>query len=252
MARVFILPRRSDIPSGYLQIKDLYPNKSNYSTASGKRLISNKLYITQPLAYTNPVIEQNGEGEYVLMETYSGVGAGLLVTKTNADGTFLSNAQLENIYNDIVTLMYNAGALDGASLAIVIANKIDIALNWTTASFGANNGWYGSTEVLQVLAGTPFSVPAGTVLAPASGVLNSLDIAQYYSESGDTLLSNRSYFVEDSLRLSYLKGDLHKMLSSHFIAYDPNYEPLLCNDERYIEGAAITIYTEFGTVYSYP
>ena len=252
MARVFILPRRSDIPSGYLQIKDLYPNKSNYSTASGKRLLSNKLYITQPEAYTDPIIEQDGDGNYVLMETYSGLGAGLLVTKTNADGTFLSNAQLENIYNDITILMYNGGALDGASLAIVIANKIDIALNWTTASLIASNGWYGSTELLQVLAGTPFSVPAGTVLAPANGVLNSLDIAQYYSESGDTLLSNRSYFVEDSFRLSYLNGDLHKMLSSHFIAYDPNYEPLLCNDDRYIEGAAITIYNELGTVYSFP
>ena len=255
MARVYILPRRTDIPSGYLQIKDLYPQKSNYSSASIKRLVSNKLYITQPPAYVAPVIEQDGAGNYYLAEEYSGLGAALLVTKTNSLGAFLTPNQLENLHNGILDLMYNGGALDGASLTILYGVTVEVGVTWVDGSLIASNGLYGSDEVLALLAGAPFVVPAGTILAPNTGLLGSINLIPFFTEGTlvqESAKSNRSYFVEDSFRLSYLKGDLHKMLSSHFIAYDPDYEPLLCNDERYIEGAAIQIYNSNGTVYSYP
>ena len=257
MSRVFILPRRIDIPSGYLQIKDLYPQKSNYSSASTKRLISNKLYITQPPAYIDPIIEQDGEGNYYLVEEYKGLAAALLVTKSNSEGIFLNPNQLANLHNGILELMYNGAALDSVNFTILYQAVVDNMLNWTTGSFGAFNGLFGTTEVLLFLAGLPFTVPAGTIIAPANGVLMGMDIEpffgeNFFGETGEPAWSNRTYYVEDSLRLSYLKGDLHKMLSSHFIAYDPNYEPLLCNDERYIEGAAIQIYTENGDIYTYP
>ena len=255
MARVFILPRRNDIPSGYLQIKDLYPQKSNYSSASIKRLVSNKLYITQPPAYVAPVIEQDGAGNYYLAEEYSGLGAALLATKTNSAGEFLTLAQLEALHNGILDIMYNGGALDGVSLTILYGVTVEVGVTWVDGSLIASNGLYGSTEVLSILAGTSFVIPAGTIIAPNTGLLASINIIPFFTEGAITqepVLSNRSYFVEDSFRLSFLKGDLHKMLSSHFIAYDPNYEPLLCNDERYIEGAAIQIYNTNGTVYTYP
>lgn len=256
MDRALILPRRSDLPSGYLQIKDLYPNKSQYSPSAGKRLVSNKLYITQPQAFVAPNLAQDGEGNYYFVEDYTGLAAALFLTKTNNDWTILSSQQLQAIHDGILEVMYNGGDLTPASLTPLIAANISPFLDWVSSSFGPFNGLFGTTEVLYLLAGTPFVVPAGTRICGANGVLYEIDLAPFflenlYSATSEPAYSNRSYMVEDSFKISYLKGNLSEMLSNHFKVSNLEYTTSSF-DEQYVEGAGIQIYLDNGLVFSFP
>jgi hypothetical protein len=224
MPQVFLIMRRTDIPNGVLQVLDLWPNTSS------------KNYIYPPGLGQTGYIHNASVGPYAT----ASVGAGPTFT-VSADTSGVAAYLLGNInttgagdapFTGTEAFTAMAGLLSAALAGTVLdAAAVDAVLAGVVAGTSLSGG--GSTgvlsQLLSVMAGRPWTIPAGTDLA-AGGI-------KLAAVQGDFVAGTYVHLYDiGQFKVSNLNGNVSLLKSANF-TYDET------------TGAAVTVYAEDGTLY---
>lgn len=217
----FICLRRSDIPNRTLQIVDLWPNVSQRNQSIDP-VGQGPLYLRQPqnesasVAVTAQGVETT--------RAFRGLRAYIHDRVATAGGGLIAPADAADIADGLLTRL-----ADGLSLELADVNaEIDAVSGGATLSGGASTGELG--ELLRVIAGDEYVVPAGALL----------------EDDNDDLTPQQGAFTEgfrrpvldtDSLKISFFQGRLRGYRQSDFSYLGT-------------EGAAVTVYNDDGSLYS--
>ncbi len=212
----YICKRRSDIPSGILQVLDLQPNESQ------RNLIyeppGQTKYVNRPQNDT-VVVASN-----VTSAAYSGVAAWLIDTIEDAgDGGALSATQANAIAATIIT------ALNAGSAMTVAAVNTLIQVSVAASGIGLGGSVGTLAQLLRILAGAEWIVPAGTGA--------NVGAAAYKDAAAGAFTTGQYRATYDSGALNISLGEGHL---SHFIAATFEYGGTT--------GAALVVYDDDGTV----
>jgi hypothetical protein len=208
--------RRTDIPNGTLQVLDLWPNTSLrnqvYDPAGQTK------YLRQPENSTVAVASNVTSAEY------SGVAAWLIDTiEDTGDGGALSAAQANTIALALLAAMRSGAALTVAAVNVIV--------QLTVAASGIGEGASVGTlaELLEILAGGQYVVPAGTGANTGAG--------QYKGSAAGAFTAGtyRATYDYGALHSSAAQGALAALKSATF-EYDGS------------TSAAVVVYTDTGTV----
>lgn len=222
----YICMIREDIPDGVLQVLDLFPNTS----------LRNQIY--DPVGQTkyvnrcdnDTVATQASGGNDVTRAEYKGVAAYLLDHVESgglAAGTgALSDANANTIAAAIIAAM-DAGTAMG--LAAVNALLSATAANTELTSAGGSASTGTLAELLKILAGGEYVLPAGSVTEEPTGTFNPTESGAF------TTGQYRNTYDSFALNASLGEGAL-----SQYIAATYEYGGTA--------GAAIVVYDDVGAV----
>ena len=203
MASPVICIRDTSISNGQLIVKDMWPNRSLANPVVDPapqgprylRVVENAL----------PTVVAN-----VVTKTVSGLAAYLLVTidagAANANPT---PAQAFDMAEALISEMRAGGGLSLAEINVVLAGVVG-----GTGIVGTGNSTATVNNILQILGGAPFTVPAG------------VDVnANFQIEAGQanlfTAFHNPIVEEDSSFWISLAQGDLSGMKSANFVVvYD--------------------------------
>ncbi len=162
MASPVICMRDASIPNNVFQIVDLFPNRSQTNpvvdpVAQGPR------YLRQPVN-TAPVVS----GLTVAKEV-SGLTAYLLVNQDN-NNDILSVTDATSIADLYISRMRNGLALDVATMNGLIQGGGQGQLNLANVTIEGNNASTTTADILSILSGASYTVPAGHVFDADPGL----------------------------------------------------------------------------------
>jgi hypothetical protein len=186
---------RDDIPEGTLQVLDLVPNTSLRNSIydpQGQTKYIRRLQNDTVVASTVTAAEYKGLAAYIIDSVADG-GTGNALTATQA-----------NDMADAIIAVLDAGT------AMTLAN-VNTALQGVTALTELDaNGSVGSlTELLQILAGGEYVVPAGTA-ADSTGAFKAAQAGAF------TTGTYRSTYDSFALNISLAEGHLAGFMSADF------------------------------------
>lgn len=190
----FICKRRADIQNGVLQITDLWPNKSQRNQSidpqpQGPRYVSAPVTNTITLASTGGAerhfgVAQSGLAAYIIANVATGASAAFTPAQANTAAA---------------ALIARMGT--GASMALADINTI-LAAAAAGSALTAGGSTGAVTDILRILAGAMYTVPAGTVVqvagpsfspqgSPATFNANNFNFETYK----DILVSDSSFYI---------------------------------------------------------
>jgi len=214
MSQVYITVTRTDIPNGVLQIRDLYPNPSQFDPAIDA-YPQGPFYLSQP--------ENNS------VATLTATADKRAITRTvGGEITCITAVNANNIATAIITRMQNGLALALANInALIAAEVAGSGLVGTKTSTGR------VADILSILTGAIFTLPAGHQVQDTNGVFSPIaanDIDDFFTgEKNNRVLAS-------DIAVSAAKGALSVMLSDNF-----NYKGTANN--------CVAIYNSDGSVY---
>jgi len=153
----YVLPRRTDLQDGAIQIKDLFFNKSQYKVTT-EPYAQGPLYVRasdlNKTGHSAPMIVENGDARSFLRATH-GLLAYVLVYVDN-DGVALTKAQANDVVDAIQQELVDGNALDDLQ---TIVEGVDADYNFN-----------GEVEdVLRILSGDKFEFNAGVTFQDEAG-----------------------------------------------------------------------------------
>lgn len=200
--------RDASIKNGQLMVKDLFPNRSlaNHSidpAPQGPR------YLRVVETPTLPTLTDT-----VIAQTVSGLSAYLLVTlDLQANGANITPAQAKEIALQLIEEMRAGNGLTLNEINTVIQEADDPNLNATGLGLGASTATVNN--ILQILGGATFTVPAGYDLEDVN------DAPQFMSEDDQaskfSAFHNPIVFEDSSFWISLAQGDLSGLKSSRTV-----------------------------------
>ena len=199
MASPVICMRDASIPNNVFQIVDLFPNRSQLNpvvdpVAQGPR------YLRQPVN-TTPVVD----GLAIAREV-SGLTAYLLVNQDdNAD--ILSVTDASRIADLYISRMRDGLALDLATMNGLIQGGGQGELNLPNVEIEGNNASTTTAEILSILSGASYTVPAGHIFDADPGL--TLPTESFF----DTTVFKAIDENDSSFFLSLARGALSKAKS---------------------------------------
>lgn len=218
----YLVMRRTDIPAGSLQVLDLRPNVSNKNSVLEPGLGETRYLLPRPAIQT---VATAGAGPRVTTAQFGGLSAYLIDhVKNAAAGQALTATQANTAATSI-------RALPGAGSAVSLA-----AVNAAIVAAGAGGGTSliagGSTgslaELLQILAGREYVLPAGSQVEDGANLFDPTVSGSFVSPSRYTNLTG-------DLLISIGEGNLYRMMLSTFNYLD-------------VAGAAVVVYDDAGAV----
>jgi len=218
----YLVMRRTDIPAGSLQVLDLQPNVSNKNSVLEPGLGETKYLVPRPAVET---VVTSGVGPIVTTAEFGGLSAYLIDHVANAAaGQALTAAQA----NAAATALR---ARPGTGLTVTLAN-VNAALVAAGAAGGTSLVAGGSTgslaEVLQILAGREYVLPAASQVETVGNLFTSAVSGSFTSPSRYTNLTG-------ALLISIGEGNLFRMMETTFNYLD-------------VAGAAVVVYDDTGAV----
>lgn len=222
----FICLIRTDIPDGTLQVLDLWPNTS----------LRNQVY--DPPGQTkyinrvqnDTVVTVASGGNDVTVAEYKGVAAYLL-NHIESGGLGVGTGALSDDHANTIAGNLIIAMDAGAALSIGAVNDIIVAVvassELTGAGGSASNGVL--TELLRILAGAEWVLPAGSVTETPTGTFNP-------TVSGDfTTGYYRATYDGLPLQASAAEGHLYQLKQATF-------------EYASTAGAAVVVYSDAGAV----
>ena len=201
--------RDASIKNGQLLVKDMWPNRSQANPVvdpapQGPR------YLRVVETPTLPVLDGT-----VIAKTVSGLAAYCLVTLDLQAGTAnISPAQAVAIAEDLITKMRNGDDLTTNDINGVIQAADGANMNATGIGLGGSTATVNN--ILQILSGATFTVPAGYDLETDPG-----NVPQFLSEadqaSSFSAFHNPIVFEDSSFWISLAQGDLLGLKSTRTV-----------------------------------
>jgi hypothetical protein len=217
---------RSDIEDGVLQVLDLYPNTSQRNLiydAPGQTKYVNR-------CTSDTVATTASGGDDVTVNAYTGVAAYLLDHVEEgglAAGTgALTDAHANTIATNIIAAMDSGAAMTLAAVNTLIAAT---AANSELTSGGGSNSTGSLAELLKILAGAEYVLPAGSVTETPTGTFNTTVSGSFTSGQ------YRATYDSFALNASLGEGALSQFTSSDF-------------EYGGTTGAALIVYDDDGAV----
>lgn len=238
---MFLLLRRADIPSGSLQIDDIR-SPSEHSN-QGPR-IQGPIYLRQPdneQPFT--AVGDGGANERVYRTAFSGLAAYLQDNISDAAGAMLTDADATDLAEGVITLLRSGSALNFATLGVGFVGELGGPPASVTPEVAAA---YLPTEILRILSGEQYTVPAGSLLQDAAGNFVPTRRGSFTRQTGvgsseaidyyDAYYASGSFiFNEDGFKASQDSGKIAGFT-------DPTFTYLG------VSGAAVTVYNDNGTL----
>ncbi len=211
----YIVMRRDDIPNGALQVLDLAPNTS---LATSIQPGGQSKYIRR---HTYDAVAVSGGAT---LAAYSGLAAYLIdAVADGTDGGALSATEANSLAADIMGLVDAGSALTVTAINTLLDAEI-------TDTELAGNGSVGTVaDVLKILAGGTYTVPASTAADTTAGEFKG-ELAGSFATAG-----YKHTYDGLPLRLSMGEGSLKGYLASTFTYLET-------------DGAALTVYADDGSV----
>lgn len=229
----FICLARTDIPDSTLQITDLWPNKSQYNPSLDPAPSGPK-YINAPV--TNNVVLLTPAGVIkTFAAAYEGLAAYLLVNvqQDGAGGAAMTTPQANVAAAAIIAAMRAGSTLNLAAINVILVAACGAGTELTSAGGSLSTG--AVADVLRILSGTPFTVPAGTQIQEAGPLFHAqaqpaFNASCFDAAFHDVLPTDSSFY--QSLSFGKIAG---------FKAASFTY--------RGVIGSALTVYDDAGGVY---
>jgi len=215
----FIALARTDISDGVLQVTDLWPNVSQRNATIDPQG-QGPLYVSAP---QNAPVALNAIGSQRLVRSeVSGLQAYLLDRVEDGAGAALTPAQAQSLADALIAQMQGGGVLD--------ATTVDSVLNAAVAGVALAGGTSTGvlSELLQVIAGASYTLPAGTEVQTAGGA--------FVTTQDGTLGGFRAVLDTDGSTISFNQGVLSQLASANYV-FDGT------------TGAAVVVYNDDGTLY---
>lgn len=229
----YICLKRSDVPSGSLQVQDLWPSKIGYRpgldpTPQGPR------HISQPFTETCVLLASSSTRTFA--RAYSGLAAYILanVQKAGDGGAALTPAEANTIAAAIIAAMRAGSDLTLSAINTLLVATGGAGTELTSAGGSISTGTV--RDILRILSGATYTVPGGTVVQTSGGVFNPQSSASSWNSSNFDFDRYQDILSTDnSLYLSAARGQLATFSSSSY---------------RYkgITGAAVVVYSDTGSV----
>jgi len=211
---------RTDIPDAILQILDLRPNESQRNLIYEPR--GQNKYLDRVTNDTVAVVAN------VTVAQYEGVAAWLIDTiEDSGDGGSLTAAEANTIALALIARMDTGAAMDTASVNGVIQATV------AASGIGIGNSVGTLAQLLQILAGGEYVLPAGSAANPGAAQFDATQDGAF--TAGQYLQTRQSGALDISL------GDGHL---AQFTAATYSYAGTT--------GAAVVVYNDDGTVRTVP
>ena len=223
----FICKIRTDVPDGLLQVLDLRPNSSQrnliYTPGDGQTKYVNR-------AENDTVATTTSGANDVTTAAYSGVAAYLL-DHVEGGGLAAGTAALTDANANTIALALIAAMDTGAVMTIAAVNVILSATVANTELVPTTSASTGVlTELLQVLAGGKYVLPAGSITEAPTGTFDPT-VAGAFTNG-----TYRPTYTTGALRISTGIGRLAQFIAATF-------------DYNSTTGAALVVYADDGTVF---
>ena len=228
----FICLARTDIPNSTLQVTDLWPNKSQTNPVIDPPAVG-PLYITAPTT-ANVTLTTVGA-----VQTFTGAASGLAayllanVQAAGAGGSALTPAQGNAAAAALIAAMQAGSALSLAAINALLVAAAGAGTELTSAGGSLSTG--AVSDVLRILGGITYTVPAGTQIQAAGPIFNpqgspAVFNAANFADHKDILPTDSSFYQS----LAYGKVAGFKSASFSY---------------KGVTGAAITVYDDAGGAY---
>lgn len=206
----FICKRRSDIPNGTLQITDFWPNKSQANAAIDPQPQGPR-YVNGPQTETPYLLSTGGNQRY-FARAQSGLAPYLVANvQVGAAGPALTPTQANAAATAIIAAMAGGATLNLAAINAILDGVAG------GATLTGNNSTGAVMDVLRILAGATYTVPAGTVVRLVGGAFNPQTNPAAWNASNfdfdtfkDVLTSDSSFYI------SLAEGQINGFTSPHF------------------------------------
>lgn len=228
----FICLARTDVPNATLQVTDLWPNKSQANPVLDPQPVGPR-YINAPV--TNNVVLTTVGAVKTFTAAKTGLAAYLLanVQKAGAGGGALTPAAADTIAAALIAAMRAGSTLSLAAINVILAATCGAGTELTSAGGSISTGTVA--DVLRILSGTLYTVPAGTQIQAAGPIFHpqagpaAWNLANFDANQHVILPTDSSFYTS----LSF--GQIAKFKASTF-TYKGS------------AGAALTVYDDAGTV----
>lgn len=220
----YICVIRDDIPEGTLQILDLKP----YTTQTGyaQEPVGQSKYVNRVV---NDTVATSGANPVTTAAEYKGLAAYLLDRVENTStGAALTAAQANGIAEAIIARMDDGGSLTLSDINALINAEQGVSGSDLDGTLGNSTG--SVRDVLKILAGGEYVLPAGVVLE-SGGAFNATISGSF------TAGQYRETYNTGSLRISWNEGALATCRSSSF-------------SYKGVSGAAVVVYDDDGSLYT--
>lgn len=234
----YILARSSQIQNGSVQITDLFPNESQRNMVNDP-VAQGPFYVKTPnlglSGLYRTIIQTNGDGSLSFLREARGLVA-YLIANVEADGVGAGDAlTLAEAEATVATLLARVRA--GQAIEVGDVNNALTAANGNATSLVGGNSTGTLVEVLSILAGNDYVVPAGRAIQTALGAFAPVIAPGTLVETVRSLVPN-----DTSWKISFSEGVLSGLVSTADRKFGagavvPNTAPLL------------TVYNDDGTLY---
>ena len=228
----FICLARTDIPNSTLQVTDLWPNKSQLNPVVDPPAVG-PLYVNAPV--TNTVVLTTVGAVKTFSKAIVGLSAYLVanVQSGGAGGSALTPAHADTMAVAILAAMRAGSSL---SLADINALLAAVVASTELTTLGGSLSTGAVSDVLRILSGVTYTVPAGTQVQAAGPVFHAQASAAAWNAANfdaghkDVLSTDSSFYAS----LAYGKLAGFKAASFSYLGST---------------GAALTVYDDAGGVY---
>ena len=230
----FICKRRTDIQDGILQISDLWPSKTLANGVSDPRPQGPR-YISGPVTNT-VVLASTGATQRYFPSAQSGLAAYLVanVQADGAGGAALTPTEANVAAAAILTRMRAGNSLTLANINTILVAAAGAGTELTSG--GGSNSTGSVTDILRILAGATYTVPAGTICQVVVSTFNPQSgPAAWNAANFDFNTFTDVLAMDSSFYISLAQGHLNGFTSTSF-----RY--------RSTTGAALVVYSDSGDV----
>lgn len=209
----FVCLRRTDIPNSILQVTDLWPNKSQYNPSVGPEPQGPR-YMSAPV--TNTPVLTNAAGVITFTAAKSGLAAYILanVQAAGALGIACTPTQANNCAAAIIAAMRAGSAMTLSAINALLVASAGAGSELTNAGGSLSTGTV--TDVLRILSGATYTVPAGTQVQ-AAGVFTAQASAATWNTANFNFTTYSDILVMDSsFYISLAQGKLAGFTAATF------------------------------------
>lgn len=224
----FICKRRSDIPNSTLQVTDLWPNASQRNQSIDPKPQGPR-YVRAP--ENNAVtLASTGATQRYFATAQSGLAAYIVANVATGAAAAFTPAQATTAANALIAAMAAGSALGLAQINVILA----AAAAGSALTAGTSTG--AVTDILRILSGATYTVPAGTIVQVVVSTFNPQASPGVWNANNFNFNTYKDILVSDSsFYISLAEGQINGFSSDTF---------------RYknVVGAALVIYDNAGAV----
>lgn len=235
MARAYLCHARNDLESRLLQVLDLKPNSSQpgnvltlASTTDSGIQSGQTGYLTFGAQNDTVVLTATGGGAFSTSSVLNGLAAYLIDNVNNVTGNAaLTAARANNIAARILARVAAGSALTLADINVAIRAEGGVGAGSTLNGAGGTFSTGTVVEVLRVLSGEAYRVPAAAAVIGAGGVFPGggahARTGAFLARSATGYRAVRRFYNTGALARSVLVGSLSKLTAATYAWINPAF-----------------------------